>query len=220
MLILLCGIMRSGKTLTATAISKEYRDNNKNDKIYANYHLKLKNFIYTPFFILPFSELHDCLIIADDFFALKNSQALLETIVLLSGKNDITVILTSQYYSDFIPKIRVLANKFGFCLYLKEKDLLLVDYSHRENNERNPFDFMFEQECNLFQFEKAVETLKDLYDTKEPVKVSTDNLIIREIINMCDNLDDIDVNVSNCFKSISKREKILNKIIKEKGIKI
>lgn len=155
------------------------------------------------------------MIIADDFYGLKNAENLISTIVLLAGKNDITVILTSQYYTDFKPKLRKLAHKFGFCLYLKEIDLLLVDYSYREHNERNPFDFIFQDSNNIFYYENAVKTASKLYDTKFPVKVATDNNMIEEVVKISNNIDELDVNLQNCFKNSSKRNRIFNKIIKE-----
>ena len=110
MLMDFIGKMGTGKTLGATLYAFEFAKQNPKAKIYANYKIKLKNAIYTPFMFLPFSKLSNCLIICDDFHTLRNLQSFIGVIVNLSRKKDISIIITAQYYTQIPKQIRTLVD--------------------------------------------------------------------------------------------------------------
>lgn len=186
--------MGKGKTLFASLYALKYSKDYPNNKIYSNYRLKLPNAVYSPYMILPFSELSECLIICDDFANLSNLNSFVTIISSLSRKLDIDIILTCQYYTMIPPIIRVLG-KFVEVNYVKEKDILecvLIDQDGMKY-------LVFVQE--------AVKKAKNLYNTKEVVKMVNDNVILNEIKKMNLKNEDILDNLYYFFKNKTKIDK-------------
>lgn len=198
--------MGSGKTLFSTLYALEYSRKNPNNKIYANYSIKnIQNFIYSKFGFLPFSELNDCLIILDDFLAVKqNLQGYLQIIANSSRKNDIDIILTAQYYTFIPPSIRILSKSIAV-RYFKNCDTLLVHV------EREPQSLKFDS----YKIGNAVKLAQDHYDTREIVSFATESDYIAEILKISKNREDIERNVALFTQSEEKRKKILQKIDSE-----
>ena len=59
------GTMGDGKTLFATHYALKYNKLNPDNTIYANYHLNIKNFVYTPYMFMPLDNLHNSLVICE-----------------------------------------------------------------------------------------------------------------------------------------------------------
>lgn|SRR4030042_390661 len=214
MLIAFIGKMRSGKTLASVILAKDYSLLHPSNKIYANFHLKLPNFIYTPVFVLPLDSLENCLLIIDDIYTLRCLDAYTSIIVNLSGKMNITVIFTCQYYTMIPPIIRTLLDKKGNCHYDKLSDILFTEYDNTQLLENNS---IFEQlePFELYQCEKAIKQYGKLYDTKEKPKFLTDSLLISELRKFCKTKSDLNTNLQLFIKSATKREKLKKMILKK-----
>lgn len=217
LLIVLVGKMGSGKTLAGTILSKEYEINNKNSQIYSNVKLKLNNFNYTPFMILPFEKLQNCLLFIDDYYALRTAEAFITVLVNLSRKKDISIIITIQYYTMLPKLIRTLVDKLGYCFYDKYSDILSIVFVPQETE-----GYLIEQQETFFCL-KAVESYKQFYDTKQPVEWLLDDYIVREILKICKTRKDIDLNLQMFFKNSTKRDKAkkeANKLLLEQKNKL
>jgi len=206
MLLNVIGVMGSGKTLFATNYACDYSKRHPKNKIYANYNLKLKNFFYTPFLFLPFSDLRNCLIIADDFYALQNLKQFTQVVVNLSRKRNIDLILTCQYYTMVSLQLRTLANYNVFTKYIKSKDTLLVKLTTPDGYVRKG------------QVSDAVMNVKEIYDTNEVVIFPTERKIKKCIKDVSKTLDDIELNLNLYSGNSRLRQRLLNEIQKEKGL--
>lgn len=194
--------MRRGKTLFATCYALEYSKKYPNNKIFANYKLKLPNFIYTPYMFLPESELSNCLIIADDFYSLSNLEGFISLVVNKSGKLDIEIIMTCQYYTMIPPKIRLVSDYRVECKYIKEQDILFLAFIDLDN------------QIFLKQINNAVQIAKEIYDTYQVVERPTEKDIAKEIIKFSKNQRDIEKNIEMFTHAISKQNRI-RKLIRE-----
>jgi len=192
--------MGSGKTLYSTIFACQYHLENPNNLIYANYLIDLprKIFRYIPYCILPISKLHDCLIIIDDCFLLRNIKNYTLVFVNMSRKADITVLLTAQYYTQIPKEIRDVSNYEVRVKYNRKKDILkcrFIDLDYR-------FHIIKIKNCRFYF---------DFYNTQEIVKPLLDSKILSEIKNICKNKDDIEQNIT--FLVRNKREQ--KQLIKE-----
>jgi len=199
--------MGGGKTLFATLYALQYSEMYPQAKIYANYHLKLNQCIFTQFGFLPFSELEQserALIIMDDFLAIKNQvSGLMQIIANASRKLNLDIILTCQYYTMIPKSIRELSQLVEVW-YNKKFDILYVAF--KNENSENQWD--------LFHVENAVKTAKDYYDTKEIVSFASNEEIAKEIIKISKNKDDINKNIEFFTQSEQKRKR-MKKLVEE-----
>lgn len=202
--------MGGGKTLFATLYAKEYSKLYPNAKIYANYHLKLSNVVFTQFGFLPFSELEKeerALIILDDFLAIKNqTSGIMQIIANSSRKLNLDIILTCQYYTMIPKSIRELS-QIVEVWYSKRYDILYVAFQ-KINDEAKSVEY------EMYKVHGAVKLAKDLYDTKEIVAFASDMEIAKEIIKLSKTQKDIDRNVECYTQSETKRKK-MRQLIKE-----
>jgi len=191
------GAMGAGKTLFATLYAIEYAKQYPQNAIYANYTLKnLPNFRYTPYLFIPFSRLENALIIADDFYALKNVDTLVGVVVNLSRKRFIDLILTCQYYAMIPPTIRRLSDAFVQAQYNKKLDVLTVQL------EKYPQSLQF-------YVENATKIAKDYYDTREIVPFPTDSQVLEEIQKNSKDKEDLERNVMMFTKNKAERKRLL-----------
>ena len=195
--------MGKGKTLLTTHLAKRYSIINPDSKIYSNYKLKLKSAIYSPFLIFPYTKLENCMLICDDFANLKNLDAFISIISSLSRKKDIEIILTAQYYSMIPLLIRSLSQLIEVNYY-NRIDVLKIIITNCDGISKTKY------------IKEAVKKVKSLYDTKEVVKIPTDNAIIEELKSFNLSKEDLDMNLYFLFKNknkIDKYSKILTKPI-------
>lgn len=181
--------MGGGKTLLTVIYAEHYAKMNPDNPIFANFHIALQNFIYTPFIMLPFSQLKKCLIIADDFYALKTAEGLIEVITCYSRKRNIDIILTTQYYSDIKLKLRTLCHNLIEVKYDKINDILYIANLDKNNH--------------VFKYlvKNAVSTYGKLYDTEEVVEFPTDRKMEIEILKNSKSIEDLEVNCSMVWKN-------------------
>lgn len=193
------GSMGSGKTLSSVILADMLQKKEKNLKIYSNFHIKLPNAIYTPLLLIPFSELKNAVIIADDIYALANLKALIGIIVNLSRKRSLHIILTAQYYT-FIPKqIRTLTDFFIF----------------PEFNEGRLFWSVL-QNTQITRIEiRGFQKYFNLYNTEEIVPFYTDERIKQEIIKNSNTIEDLDTNLQIAISNSRKRASIRKQILSE-----
>ena len=114
-----------GKTCLTVFLARLYNELNPKNNIYANFKLNIENAIYSRFMFLPFSiiEKGNCMIIFDDFYALKNIEQYTSILAVLSRKVNVEILLTIQYYTmakkelrslchyEFIPNCSNIVNK-------------------------------------------------------------------------------------------------------------
>lgn len=191
--------MGGGKTLFATLYAKEYSRMYPKQLIYSNFKLKLPNSTYSPFLLLPFSQLKKCLIIADDYYALQNVGGFVQVVVNLSRKLDIDIIITCQYYTMVTKMLRTLANELVEVTYDISQDILLAAFD----------------KSRIYYVENAVKLGKKLYDTKEVVKFPTDTVIEKELLKVSATEEDLELNCQMMIKDSRKRKALFQKL-KEK----
>lgn len=199
--------MGGGKTLYSSLYALEWSKIHENGKIYANYRLKLPNFTYSRFGLLPFSELEKnehTLIILDDFLALKQQvSGILQCIANMSRKLNIDLILTAQYYT-FVPKSVRELGQLTEVWYSKQSDILYVAFRKNVDND----------EWEMYKIRNAVRTVKklNLYDTNEIVAFASEAEIAKEIAEICKSVDDIKRNVEMITTSDKRRKKLMELI--------
>jgi len=195
----------SGKTLLTTNYAIEYRRKFPKNKIYSNYKLNLKNAVYSPFMLLNYSELDNCLIIIDDIKGIKNFDYFTTLIANWSRKSKFHILLTGQYIRYFKKSVREMSEFEVQCKYLKKKDILLIAFINPENN------------VHYQQIKNAVKRAKPIYDTFEKVPLPTNNNLIEIIKKNSKSVNDIEVNLSLYF-SQRKIPSLVAKIGRELGL--
>ena len=201
----------TGKTSFATSYALKYSEKYPNNMIYANYHLKLKNFEYTPYMVLPFSKMKDCLIIADDFYALECQKGFTKVISNFSRKTDIDIIITVQYYTAIPPNIRT-QSILTLVNIDKENEILYITFIKRKYN---PFNLSEFETLVSYHYEKDIfKKIGKIYDTKEIVKFSSERKVCQEILRISKTNDDIYDNIELYADTMTKRNRYV-KIMKE-----
>jgi len=113
MKIYIVGNTGTGKTAVAVFFARLYNVLNPDNKIYGNLHLKnIKNFIYSEFMFLPFSEIKkgNCLLIFDDFKAISELKGYSALLSILARKLKISCIFTIQYDKHLTKEMRELCH--------------------------------------------------------------------------------------------------------------
>lgn len=196
------GIMGCGKTLYTILYTLRWLSLNPDCKIYANLHINLPNAVYTPYMYMPYNKLGKCLIICDDFYTLANLKGFITVMVNMSRKNDITIILTAQYYTMIPPAIRKISQYEVQCQYDEISDVLLFGLIDLDGI------------INFNYVKDAVKLAKNIYNTNEVVSIPTLKDIAREIIKYSNSEKDYDINLELYSNSESKRNN-MRKIIKD-----
>lgn len=204
--------MGNGKTLFCTLYALAYQSLYPENRIYGNYSLiGIKNYHYSPYMILPFSSLENCLLLYDDIASFGNySKGILKIIACLSRKNNITVVLTGQYYSMIPKNIRTLS-KDVLTYYNKSNDILSIGIANEigdlEDKERGyPIRYY------VYQTHDAVKIAKDFYDTKEKVPFTTEKHLIDEIIKASKNREDIEIALEIYIENSQKKSRYFKEI--------
>jgi len=194
----------SGKTLLTTNYAIDYSKKFPKNKIYANYKLNLKNTIYSPFMLLNYSELDNCLIIIDDIKGIKNFDYFTTLIANWSRKSFFHILLTGQYIRYFKKPVREMSEFEVQCKYIKKKDVLLIAFI-------NPNNKVYYQ-----QIKNAVKRAKPIYDTFEKIPLTTNHNLIEIIKENSKSVNDIEVNCSLYFTQ-RKIPKLVATISRELG---
>lgn len=230
----------SGKTLSATLFALFFAEMNPELKIYSNYHINLFNKetrecinVYTSSCLLPFSEVKkgNCLIIFDDFYAIKNADFYSGMLAVLSRKTQMDILLTIQYYTDIKKRVRELCHYeitptvsnldiFG---KLTDKSTLNLSFYHPRT-----LDFLF---CTAFYNVKHfLDNIKKfefynifceypLYNTDEVPEFLTESKKIDEVAKFSNNFYDIEMNCGIIERAEGKRNRLIDKVCKKKGVK-
>lgn len=197
--------MGGGKTLFATLYALDYHRVFPNNRIYANFNLNIPNFVYTSYFFMKFSEIGDCLIICDDFYALQSVKVLLGIIVNKSRKRKIDCILTCQYYTMIPKSVRTLSNAEVEVKYDDKNDILNIL-------------FVKGSESAEYEVQNAVKNAKPLYNTLEEVDYPTESEIINQIASICESFKDIELNAYMYSNSQSVRKRIISEVVDLTGL--
>lgn len=196
--------MGGGKTAWATNYARDYSEQFAENKIFGNYKLKLPNYIYNPFFFYPLKDLENSLMIMDDVKALGMLMRFASIITNMSRKLNISIIITTQVPKFVVKEIRDLMNYLIFPTYYKNSDTIRfkgIDLTNRVFNG---------------EIINAVRNVKDLYDTKEVVKVPTDTIIKWAIIHVSEYREDLDFNLFLYSGNKRKRDSMLKEILNER----
>jgi len=187
--------MGKGKTLWSVLYAKEYSNLYPDNKIYSNFHIQLKNNIYTPFMIFTYNKIENSLIICDDFYNLKNLDFFISIVASLSRKMNLDIIMTCQYYTMVPPLLRMLSVLVDV-YYDKNTDTLYSSISDIDKHTRTDV------------IPNAVKIAKNLYDTNEKVKIITDDAILDELKRFSDFTNEDKITALNMFfKNKQKIEK-------------
>jgi hypothetical protein len=194
------GAMGKGKTLFCSLMALLYSLLFPNNKIYSNFKLNLPNAIYTQLMLFSLTDLHDCMIICDDFYAMKNLENLIAVMVNLSRKNNIQIYLTCQYYSMINRMIRTLSEIIDLDLQKKEELLFIrrIDMNRK---------------IHYYVIDKVFSRINNLYNTNEVVEFALDSEIEKEIVNKSKNKRDLEYNIKVLIKNKYERTKLMKKLL-------
>jgi len=210
----------SGKTAFSVFHSLYFAQLNPNAKIYSNFNYneglfkffgyKIPNFVYTPYFVLPISEIIEAettLIIIDDLKSAEILRYLITMIASMSRKVKLDIIMTAQDYTMFEAVLRRVSTYSVDLIYNEFNDKLLVKLII--NNESKPIEFSI-RDMSYYVF--------PYYDTKQVVSIITKSRIIKEILRLCKNKKDIDDNIEYIFGSNKTiMTEVKRKIYRKKG---
>jgi len=199
--------MGGGKTLWAVIYAKLWSLKHPDGHIWANFTINLKNAHYTPLMFMSFETLKDCLIIIDDFRALKNFSRFSILITNISRKKNIEVILTAQYNKHIPLEMRTLTD-----------GKIVPSFSRKSGNLF--FKIIRKNKPTIKMYiPRAVSTSKahKLYDTNEIVAIPVPSLIRKELLRISQNKRDLEINLYYFIGSEVKREKLFKKLCEKKG---
>lgn len=229
----------SGKTMFASILALLYSELNPNNDIYANYHINLYDIetnklkvIYTRFSLLPFSRIEkgNCLIILDDFYAIKNADYYSGLLATLSRKTQMEILLTIQYYTDLTKRVRKL------CHYEIQPTLSHLDIYDKITEKSELFLKWYRESTDTLLFETKISNIYDLlnygkrfvftyipddlplYDTNETVEFGTESKLITEIAEFSENFPDVEMNASIVCKNRTDMKRLISQVCKVKGI--
>lgn len=230
-----------GKTLIASIFALLFLELHPNFKVFSNFHLNIWNkkthekmTIFTPFGVLPYSELDkgSFLIILDDFINLKNwLQNFTKIIAVLCRKELIYTYITLHYYTHLVKENREifnleaipnitnlifnpkthrleLSNKSKIKVYFYDSNTLQFKY-------KKTFYNILRLINNEFNFENVYINPKELngvlYNSFEVVNTPNERLILNEVEKWSKNLTDIEKNID----AITKNKKTYKDYVKE-----
>lgn len=199
--------MGGGKTLWAVIYAYMWSLKHPDGHIWANFRINLKNAHYTPLMFMQFDKLKDCLIIIDDFRALRNFSRFSILITNISRKKNIEVILTAQYNKHIPLEMRTLTDGKIVPSYSKRSGNLFFKIKRKNK----PVVKMY--------IPRAVSISKahKLYDTNEIVAIPIPSLIRKELLRISQNKRDLEINLYYFIGSEVKREKLFKELCKKKG---
>lgn len=205
---IILGKMGNGKTLYMSLFAKQYRKENPNNIIYSNFHLNLPNCVYSPFLFLPIDDLHDCLILADDYYNLKTMNFFISIISCMSRKMNISLLISAQRFTMIDKTLRELSDYEVKPYYDEMRDILSIVKIDIEN------------ESSFYEYENAVQTvIKDkLYNTNEKVLIPIPSKIMNEIIKFSNSKDELETNVCFYTQNTRKQKSMIKELSKEIGI--
>lgn len=223
LLYTLLGSVGSGKTsLEVYMAIKMYRKQFPNNTIYANFHLydncfpestkPLENFVYTPYLIIPDSDIHDCCIIADDY---SNIEAYIEPLIKnmanKSRKIGIDCYVSGQDFTYVNAKIRRMSR------------YIIIPSMNFPLNTAHQLRFFTENEKyqRIYHYSKwfydIIQEIGKYYDTYEVVNQATERRVIEEIKLHSNNLDDLDINLEAITQNSQKKLRLFKQIGQELG---
>lgn len=208
--------MGSGKTLYAVIQALFFRKNSEGT-IYANFHIDIDNFVYTPIGVLPFDTIMNSkqsFIILDDCYSLKN---LLDSFTLIIGslsrKTGISIYFTTQYYTSIKKSIRTLANYQIIPHYDNKNDLLKILAI-----ERNYDSIKLIEQQKVIEFDILnVSRYFKYYDTNEIPSICNEMKIKSEILRFSKSKDDIANNLDLFISNTRKWNKLYKELLIEGG---
>jgi len=219
------GKMGEGKTLLLTLAIQEHLELYPNSKIYANYHLYLDkgknivlpNLVFTPLMLFPYDSLENCFIAIDDIKALSTAKGLITTIVNASRKDNITILITCQRFTQVHKDIREV------CYYYDEFTQNSIKSRYYPSMDYIEIDCYNEYTVENILNKKYIETycyynvsrVFNMYNTNEKVYRLTERDMINEIVKFSNNRHDLDINLEICFSNRTIRERYYKKLVKE-----
>lgn len=207
-----------GKTCLCVYLARVYNQLNPLNTIYANFKLNIPNSVYSRFLFLPFSTIEkgNCMLIFDDFYALKNVEQYTSILAVLSRKVNVEILITIQYYTmvkkelrnlchyEIIPHLTDIENK-----RLTDTSKLILEMYHP----------ITEELLSVRQINNILELIKGFYDTNEIVKFPSERNITAEIAKFSNDLSDIEFNTSLYTKNQSTKKRIIKNVCQIKNIK-
>ena len=228
MKIYIVGNTGTGKTAIAVFLARLYNLVNPNNKIYGNLHLKnIKNFIYSEFMFLPYSEIKkgNCLLIFDDFKAISELKGYSALLSILARKLNISCIFTVQYSKHLTKEMRelchyevrpsLIGNKlsngnYDLETYCNLKFLLPINQDNYRLMDIVEFELIIP---NIFKYVNEKH-----YNTNEIPQFLNEFTVIQEIAKFSNTYKDIFNNVKMYTQNRSLSKQLRKKICEIKNI--
>lgn len=225
MKLYLVGNTGTGKTATLVFIALLYNKVYPNNKIYANFHLKkIKNFIYSEFMFLPYSEIKkgNCLLLFDDFKAISDLKGYSALLGILARKLKVSCLFGVQYYTHLTKEMRELCH-FELRPHLignkLENDMYDIDtYCQIE------FLKPINRDYDIVEFEITIDCIfkyvnDKIYNTNEVPEFLNEYTVIQEIAKFSKDYKDIFNNVKMYTQNRSLAKKLRKLVCEIKDIK-
>lgn len=207
-----------GKTCLCVYLARLYNYLNPNNRIYANFKLNIPNSVYSRFLFLPFSTIEkgNCLLIFDDFYALRNVEQYTSILAVLSRKVNVEILITIQYYTMVKKELRNLCH-FEIIPHLTDiQNKKLTNTSKLIIEMYNPIT---EQLISIRQINDILKLINGYYDTNEIVKFPSERNIIQEIAQFSNDLSDVEFNTSLYTKNQATKKRVVKSVCELKNIK-
>jgi hypothetical protein len=186
-------------------LKKEGNLNREISLIVSNIDINLPNAIYSPFLLMPFSQiqLRHKFIIVDDIKSLRNIDGFLTFIGSISRKTNSSVIITAQYDKQ-IPKELREQTQFDMCRFSldKSEDAMIyeINYSDKKRN------------TEYYYFEDCIKRVGRLYHSEQINELPEENALETELIFQSPSKEDLRKNATMLYKEKKERRSQIKKI--------
>lgn len=198
----------AGKTLWASLYALEWIKKHPKGHIFANYHLNLPNFNFSPNMFLDFRKLEECLILFDDISSLETIMRFTKIVANRSRKKQIELIFLAQYRTMIPKQLRAISDYKVKTKFDKYNDTLTVFMKIRDKG------------FKTIVYHDVIKTVKrlNLYDTNEVVDDPTESEVIEEIIRLSKTKKDVEKNLMIYSGNKAERKSLLKEILKKMSI--
>lgn len=173
--------------------------------IVSNIDINLPNAIYSPFLLMPFSQiqLRHKFIIVDDIKSLRNIDGFLTFVGSISRKTNSTVIITAQYDKQ-IPKELREQTQYDMCRFSldKDEDIMIYEINYTDKNRKTEH----------YYFQDCIKRVGRLYHSEQINELPEESALETELIFQSPSKFDLRKNATMLYKDKRERRSQIRKI--------
>jgi hypothetical protein len=186
-------------------LKKEGKLNRQISLIVSNIDINLPNAIYSPFLLMPFSEIQSRhkFIIVDDIKSLRNIDGFLTFIGSISRKTNSSVIITAQYEKQ-IPKELREQTQFDMCRFSLDKESDVMIYEIKYSDTKRVTEYYY--------FEDCIKRVGRLYHSEQINELPEDSALETELIYQSPTKFDLRKNATILYRDKKERKSQIRRI--------